>query len=80
VARASGEIVWRRLEGETFAAILQVRVLASGESLEFQDDWHQRTNAGELVEAGDYTLRGVLLTDAPGGLESREVPLKVVAR
>jgi hypothetical protein len=79
VARASGEIVWRRLEGETVAAILQVRVLAPGESLELKDEWKQRTNGGELVEAGDYTLHGVLLTDAAKGMETGEVPLKVAA-
>jgi hypothetical protein len=79
VARASGETVWRRLQGETVAAILQVRILASGESLEFKDEWNQRTDAGESVEAGDYTLRGVLLTDEAEGLRFGEVPLRVVA-
>lgn len=79
VARPGGEIVWRRLQGETVAAILQVRILASGDSLEFKDEWNQRTDAGESVEAGDYTLRGVLLTDEAEGLRFGEVPLRVVA-
>ncbi len=79
VARSSGEIVWRRLEGQTIPAILQVRVLTPGESLELRDQWNQRTNGGELVGPGDYALRGALLTDAAQGMETGEVRLTIVA-
>ncbi len=64
VARVHGQVVWRRLEGASGEQILQIKTLAPGEHFELQDVWKQRTNAGVPVAPGDYTLQGVLPTDA----------------
>ncbi|HEX5726247.1 MAG TPA: BsuPI-related putative proteinase inhibitor [Longimicrobiaceae bacterium] len=77
VERAGGEVVWRRLEGETVQSILQVRTLAPGESLEFDASWDQRTNAGEPVPPGDYVVRGILPTD-DARLRTPDAPLRIV--
>lgn len=57
------EVVWRRLEGATVSAILQVRTLAPGESLDLKETWKQENNAGRRVDPGDYTVSGSVLTD-----------------
>ena len=64
VADEAGNVVWRRLAGETVPAILGVRTLAPGESLRFGESWRQRDQAGRLVPAGSYSVTGVLPTDA----------------
>lgn len=69
VSRADGRVVWRRLEGRTIPAILQVRVLGPGEALELADTWR----AGA---PGRYTVQGILLTDAEP-LRTTPVPLEV---
>lgn len=80
VARADGSVVWRRLQGKTVLAILQVRVLAPGESLELHDQWEQRANSGEPVGPGSYTVEGALLTDSPQPLKTRAAPLRILLR
>lgn len=80
ITASDGSIVWRRLEGETIAAILQVVELSPGSTLEFHDDWQQRTNKGVTVPAGGYTVVGKLPID--GGrdaLISPPAPLEIVA-
>lgn len=57
------EVVWRRLEGATVSAILQIRTLAPGESLDLKETWKQKNNAGRRVDPGDYTVSGSVLTD-----------------
>lgn len=59
-----GSLVWQRLAGRSLPSILQMRVLAPGEVLEWKDVWHQRTTEGTPVEAGTYILQGVLPGDA----------------
>ncbi len=71
VAREDGTPVWRRLAGQTVPSILQVRVLGPGETLEFRDVWRQRTDAGEPVAPGVYTIQGILPSDEP---EPRRTP------
>jgi hypothetical protein len=78
VAREGGEVVWRRLEGETVPMVLQIRQLATDEILKFQEIWDQRTNRGEPVGPGLYTLQGFLLTDSPDPLTTAPVPLRIV--
>lgn len=63
VTDARDDVVWRRLEDAVIPAILQVRTLAPGETLELEDSWDQRSNAGELVPPGDYSVRGELLAE-----------------
>lgn len=63
VVEREGEVVWRRLEGATVSAILQIRTLPAGEALELKESWTQRDNAGHRVDPGDYTVSGSVLTD-----------------
>jgi hypothetical protein len=57
VARADGQVVWRRLEHETGQQVLQVKTLAPGETLELRDAWRA------LVDPGAYTVTGIIPTD-----------------
>ncbi len=77
VIDSRGEVVWRRLEDAVVPAILQIRSLAPGESLEFEDSWDQRSNTGDLVPPGDYTVRGELLAEE-GPLATSEETLHIV--
>ena len=78
VARADdGAVVWRRLEDEVIQGIVQLHVLAPGETMELRAMWDQRTKRGRRVGAGAYTVRGLLLTDEPTPLETSAVPLRI---
>lgn len=77
VADEAGNVVWRRLAGETVPAILGVRTLAPGESLRFGESWRQRDQAGRLVPAGSYSVTGVLPTDAEP-IRSRPARLRIL--
>jgi hypothetical protein len=55
VISEKGGIVWRRLEGRTVPAILQLRTLGPGESLELSDLWDQQTTR-ECRRARDSIL------------------------
>jgi hypothetical protein len=77
VTDARGRVVWRRLRGATISMVLQVRELAPGESLEFTDQWNQRTNAGEPVPPGVYHVTGRLLTDTDHPLEAPAAQLRI---
>jgi len=63
VARAAGEVVWRRLEDEIIPAIVHLRTLAPAEQLSLVTVWNQRTKQGGPLEAGEYTARGLLLVE-----------------
>jgi len=56
-------VVWRRLEGKTAPAILQLRMLAPGEVLELKDTWEQVDRGGRLVGPGKYRVTGEVPTD-----------------
>lgn len=79
VTAGDGDVVWRRLEGQIVQAILRFEVLAPGQILEFGDSWDQRDNAGEMVPAGLYAVRGSVLSDGSLTLESPAVPLRIDA-
>lgn len=72
VARVGGDVVWRRLAGAAIPGILQMRVLAPGETLELKDVWDQRTSVGERVGPGEYTVQGIVPSDEK---EPRRTPL-----
>jgi Intracellular proteinase inhibitor len=78
VTRADGEVVWRRLEGETVPAILQVKELAPGEALALEDTWDQRTNLGDTADPENYTVQGAVLTDQPDPIRTPAVPISIV--
>ncbi|MGH7711047.1 MAG: BsuPI-related putative proteinase inhibitor, partial [Gemmatimonadaceae bacterium] len=63
VARPGGDVVWRRLEGETIPAIVHIRTLAPSERFELVAEWDQRTKQGTRVPPGEYTVRGLLLVE-----------------
>ncbi len=73
VARADGEIVWRRLEHVSTQQILQIKMLAPGETFELKDVWKA------TAPPGDYTVQGVLPTDAEP-LRTERVRLRVAPR
>jgi hypothetical protein len=57
-------VVWRRLEGESVPAILQIRMLAPGEVLELKETWRQKDGTGRPVGPGEYSVTGMVPTDA----------------
>lgn len=63
VTDAGGRVVWRRLEGEIVPAILRMETLEPGAALELDARWDQRSDAGEPVAPGRYTVHGELLTE-----------------
>ena len=77
--RQDGTVVWRRLEGAVTQAILQLRVLQSGERLELADEWNQVDNAGRPVEPGSYDLTGMLLTEGPDPFRTRPLTIRILA-
>jgi hypothetical protein len=70
IADSAGDAVWSRLTGEPIQAILQLRTLAPGEVLELSHDWDQKSQRGNQVPPGRYTVRGSVLTDGRTTLES----------
>lgn len=79
VLDAAGAEVWRRLGGTPALAILQLRPLAAGDSIEFVATWDQTDRAGRQVPTGTYRVFGELPGDAPAPLRSAPVPLQVTA-
>jgi hypothetical protein len=78
VTDARGKIVWRRLENAVTSMVLQVRELPPGETLTFEDVWTQRTNAGALVQPGEYRVKGEVLTDTDTPLKTPVHSFRVV--
>jgi Intracellular proteinase inhibitor len=75
-----GSIVWRRLHGKVVSAILAVRHLEPGGTLEFEELWPQVTNRGDPVSPGEYTVTGALSTDQPRPLESAPSTFRITPR
>jgi intracellular proteinase inhibitor BsuPI len=78
VTREDGEIVWRRLEGRTVPAILQVRTLSPGEWLELREVWDQQSNGGRPAVPGLYTVEGTFPTDLRQPAKTPAAPLRIV--
>jgi hypothetical protein len=74
---AAERLVWSRLRGQTMMGALRLYPLEPGKRLSFQHSWNQHADTGRLVPTGEYTVRGVLLTDDPKGLESPAASLRV---
>jgi hypothetical protein len=79
IRNGAGAVVWNRLEGEIIPGIIQVKMLEANEALELSHEWHQRTNRGDAVEAGVYSVTGIVLTDGPNPLSSAPKPLLIVS-
>lgn len=74
--RHGDQVVWRRLEGATVSAILQIRTLAPGEALDLTETWNQEGTGGRRVDPGDYTVSGSVLTDRTP-LKAAPAPLRI---
>jgi hypothetical protein len=57
VSTMDGNLLWRRLQGQTTQSILRIETLAAGQVLRLRDVWR-------AAAAGDYRVRGVVPTDA----------------
>jgi hypothetical protein len=77
VSDARGEQVWSLLKGQVMAASLRLYPLEPGRRLRFRAVWQQRSDKDRPVPAGEYLIRGVLLTDTPGGLASPPARLRI---
>ena len=77
VTRPDGSLVWRRLDGETVTAILQLRALPAGDTLVFRADWDQTDASGRPVPPGKYLVTGVLPSDPPQVFTAGPVKLRV---
>lgn len=77
ITGSTGVELWRRLEGETVLAIIQIKTLGPGETLELGHEWDQRSNSGRTAVAGVYKLRGSVLTDGSSSLVSNEASLVI---
>jgi hypothetical protein len=78
VTSATGQIVWRRLEGRTVPAILQIKTLGPGETLELRDVWDQQTSAGTPAEPGLYAVEGTLPGDSRRPRKTPAAPLRII--
>jgi hypothetical protein len=78
ITRADGDLVWRRLAGETVTSILQLRTVPARESLEFRTSWDQRGKDGEPVPPAAYIVRGAIPSDPPRVLRSGPAILKIL--
>ena len=79
IARASGEIVWQRLEHEIIPAIVHLRPLGPGERLEAETAWDQITKSGQRAEPGAYVARALLLVEGEP-LGTPPTSLQILAR
>lgn len=77
VADAEGDTVWRRMKDAVIPAILRIETLDAGGTLELEETWDQRSNDGEPVAPGIYTVHGELLTDGEPLVTPGE-PLRIV--
>lgn len=56
---------------------LRLFPLGAGEVLTFRQVWDQRGDSGAQVPPGDYLVRGVLITDSPGGIVSPAARVRI---
>ena len=78
VIDARGDTVWQRLYDQVIPAIVQVKEVRAGESLELRDTWNLRSNKGAAVAAGDFTIFGSILRDEPEPMKTPSVSLSIV--
>jgi hypothetical protein len=76
VSEPQGLTIWTRLRGQTMLGALRLHPLDAGEELVFRDVWNAADDGGNPVPAGEYLIRGVLLTDDRDGLASPATRLR----
>ena len=79
ISDSHDRVVWSRLRGQTMLGALRLYPLGAGKRLSFKHVWDQKSDAGKPVPLGVYLIRGVLLTDVPGGLPSSPFRLRLTA-
>jgi hypothetical protein len=52
--------IWRWSYGKSILETAELKTLNPGEELEFEADWDQRDNKGNLILPGSYEVRGIL--------------------
>lgn len=77
VTDTSGNTVWQLLQGDPIPAILQLRALSPGETLELTHEWNQRTRQGRQAPDGTYWVSAEVLTDGSALLLSNDARLIV---
>jgi hypothetical protein len=77
VSDAGGRQIWSRLRGQIALGALRLYPLAPGKALTFRHTWSQRSDSGKPVPPGEYLVRGVLLTDQPGGMPSPAMRIRI---
>ena len=77
VTDSAGGVIWQRLEGETVMQILRLDTLEPGATLALSHEWDQRTNTGEPVPPGAYTVRGSVPTDQPEPLRTPQASFRI---
>jgi len=60
VYNANGEQVYHFSKGKFFLQVIQSKSLNSGEQIQWKDTWNYKTNEGERVPAGTYTVKAIL--------------------
>ena len=80
VTTEDGTEIWRWLHGQVIQAILEVRILKSGEEVVFATDWPQVNNAGDLIPPGIYWVHGIINLDPPEKLETEPKQLLITSR
>lgn len=78
ITDSAGDAVWSRLQDEPIQAILQLRTLAPGEVMELGHEWDQRSQRGNQVPPGRYTVRGSILTDGRTSLEATAKTVEIM--
>jgi hypothetical protein len=78
ITQPDGAPIWHRLNRAVITSTLQVRVLPSGDIIEFTDHWSQQNDSGQAVPPGDYRVTGLLPTDAPARLRTRAARLRIL--
>jgi hypothetical protein len=59
-------LIWSHLRGEVMLGALALRLFGAGEQISFRVVWDQRDDEGQVVGAGRYLVRGVVLNDSTG--------------
>jgi hypothetical protein len=77
VTKPDGLEVWRWSHGQGIQAILELKTLKPGETVEFVAEWEQRDNEGQPVPAGTYWVRGVVHLEPPERLETAPKSLRI---
>ena len=77
ISDSQDRVVWSRLRGQTMLGALRLYPLDAGKRLRWSHTWDQRTDSGQPALPGEYLVRGVLLTDTPGGLASPPFRLRI---